>query len=121
MWKYAISAVFGVFLLLSPIVAQQFFRMPDLRAMKHLSASQKADKAPDIPGKETNLDYYVGKDGLIVTVYSYHGNKAAFSTHYNKDIQKTYRIFVDFTGNGMFQEINRGVKWTIPKWARGWR
>ena len=119
MWKCVLSASLGVLLLISPLAAQQTYRMPNLRAMKHLSASQKADKAPDIPGKETNLDYYVGKDGLIVTVYSYRGNKAAFSTHYNKDIQKTYRIYVDFTGNGMFQEINRGVQWTIPQWARG--
>ncbi len=97
--------------------AQQSYRLPDLRSLKHLTTGS-SDHAVDIPGKETTMDFYSAPSGEIYTVYSYRGKIVAFSTHLNADIQKTYRIFMDQTGNGSFQEINRGVPWSLPAWAR---
>ncbi len=96
--------------------AQSLYKMPDVKSMKHLTTSS-SDHAPDIPGKETTMDFYSAPDGTIITVYSYRGRTVAFSTHSNKDVQNTYRIFMDLNGNGLFQEINRGA-WQLPTWAR---
>ncbi len=97
--------------------AQQSYRLPDLRSLKHLTTGN-SDHAADIPGKETTMDFYSAPGGEIYTVYSYKGRTVAFSIHLNTDIQNTYRIFMDQTGNGSFQEINRGVPWSLPAWAR---
>jgi uncharacterized protein Usg len=97
--------------------AQQFYRLPDLKSFKPLTTSS-SDHAPDIPGKETTMDFYTAPSGEIYTVYSYKGRNVAFSVHSNSDIQKTYRIFMDMRGDGNFQEINRGAQWYLPAWAR---
>jgi hypothetical protein len=97
--------------------AQQAFRLPDLSTMKHMTTRQ-TDRAPDIPGKETTMDYYTAADGNIFTIYSYRGRRVAFSVHSNNDVENTYRIFLDTTGNGVFQEINRATPWQLPGWAR---
>ena len=98
-------------------LAQQSYRMPDIRSLKHLT-TRKSDRAPDIPGKETTLDYYSAPSGQIITVYSFHGRDVAFTTHDNNDMQGSYRLFIDMNGNGLFQEVNRAATWTIPAWAR---
>jgi hypothetical protein len=85
--------------------------------MKHMT-TKNSDHAPDIPGNETTMDYYTGSTGDVITVYSYRGRTVAFSTHSNKDVQGSYRIFMDLTGEGFFQEINRGVQWQLPAWAK---
>lgn len=120
MVRFVIPAL--VMLLAFPVLApaQQGRRLPNLSAMKHLT-TKHVDKAQDIPGKETVMDYYAGPDGLIVTVYSFRGNKVAFSTHKNSDIQKTYRLFMDLNGDQVFQEVNRGAPWNLPPWSRGYR
>lgn len=97
--------------------APQKYRLPDLKSMKQLTSSS-SDHAPDIPGKETTMDFYSAPSGDMITVYSYNGRSVAFSTHNNSDMQKTYRIFMDLTGDGWFQEINRGVQWQLPAWVR---
>ncbi len=97
--------------------AQQAYRLPDLRSMKHLTTGS-SEHAADIPGKETTMDFYSASGGEIYTVYSYKGRTVAFSVHMNSDIQGTYRVFMDQLGNGAFQEINRGVPWSLPAWAR---
>lgn len=97
--------------------AQQRFQMPNVSNLKSLT-TQMTDRAPDIPGKETTMTFYSGANGEIITVYSYKGRNVAFSTHSNSDIQKTYRLFVDFTGERLFQEIPPGSNWTLPAWSR---
>ena len=97
--------------------APQKYRLPDLRSLKHLTTS-RSNHTPDIPGKETTMDFYSAPNGDMITVYSYNGRSVAFSTHNNSDMQKTYRIFMDLTGDGWFQEINKGVQWQLPAWAR---
>ena len=77
-----------------------------------------SNHAPDIPGKQTTMDFYSGPGGEMITVYSYNGKRVAFSTHNNSDMQNTYRIFMDLTGDGWFQEINRGAQWQLPAWVR---
>ncbi len=96
---------------------QQGYRLPDLKSMKHLTTSS-SDHAPDIPGKETTMDFYSAAGGEIVTVYSYRGKTVAFSTHSNSDPQNTMRVFVDMAGQGVFQEINRATQWQLPPWVR---
>jgi hypothetical protein len=95
----------------------QKYRLPDLRSLKHLTTS-KSDHAPDIPGKETTMDFYSAPGGEMISIYSYNGRTVAFSTHNNSDMQKTYRIFMDLIGDGWFQEINRGIQWQLPEWVR---
>lgn len=111
----------GIVVVLVGVIApwsfgQSYYQLPDVRSLKHLTTNS-SDHAPDIPGKETQMDSYSGPGGQVVTVYSYRGRPVAFSTHSNSDIQKTYRIFLDPTGEGRFVEINRGP-WQIPAWAR---
>lgn len=96
--------------------AQQLYQLPNVKDLKHLTTSS-SDHAPEIPGKETTMDFYSAADGSIITVYSYRGRNIAFSTHHNRDIQGSYRIFMDTAGNGLFQEINKGP-WQLPAWAR---
>ncbi|MDQ7785744.1 MAG: hypothetical protein RDU20_22880 [Desulfomonilaceae bacterium] len=98
-------------------LAQQSYRLPDIRSLKHLT-TRKSDRAPDIPGKETNMDFYSAPSGQIITIYSFQGRDVAFTTHFNKDMQGTYRLFMDMNGDGLFQEVNRGTVWQIPAWAR---
>lgn len=98
-------------------LAQQSYRLPDIRSLKHLT-TRKSEHAPDIPGKETTMDYYSAPSGQIITVYSFNGRDIAFTTHDNSDMQGTYRVFMDMNGTGLFQEVNRAAGWTIPPWAR---
>jgi hypothetical protein len=95
----------------------QKYRLPDLKSLKRLTTSS-SDHAPDIPGKETTMDFYSAPSGDMITVYSYSGRSVAFSTYKNSDMQNTYRIFMDLTGDGWFQEINRGAQWQLPAWVR---
>jgi hypothetical protein len=93
--------------------AQQLYRMPDLKSLKSLTS-----KAFTRGSDNTTIDYFSGADGTIITVHSFRGRYIAFSTHSNNDIQGSYRIFLDTAGNGMFQEIDRGIQWTVPPWAK---
>jgi hypothetical protein len=97
--------------------AQQRYSLPNVKSMKHIT-TKNSDHAPDIPGNETTMDYYSNPNGDVVTVYSYKGRTVAFSTHSNKDVQGSYRIFMDLTGEGYFQEINRGAPWQLPAWVK---
>ena len=114
----AVASTLVVFLMMPLLTqAQQKYRLPDVRSMKHITTKQ-SDHAPDIPGKETTMEYYSSPNGDVVTVYSYRGRTVAFSTHSNKDVQGSYRVFMDLTGEGFFQEINRGVQWQLPQWVK---
>jgi len=107
-------------LLISPtfaVHAQQGYRLPDIRSLKHLTTKQ-TDRARDIPGSETTVDYYSAADGSVVTVYTYMGKPVAFSTHSNSNYQGTYRLFMDLTGTGFFQEVSGAIKWELPPWVR---
>ncbi len=118
--RYAYILIMSIPLLLlgvTEVDAQQRFPMPNVTNLKSLT-TQMTDRAPDIPGKETTMTFYSGANGDIITVYTYKGRNVAFSTHNNSDIQKTYRLFVDFTGERLFQEIPPGSAWTLPTWAR---
>jgi hypothetical protein len=97
--------------------AQQKYLLPDFRSLKHLTTA-KSEHASDIPGKETTMDFYSAPNGQVITIYSYKGRNVAFSTHSNSDVQNTYRIFMDLTGDGSFQEINKSLQWELPAWAR---
>lgn len=97
--------------------AQQKYLLPDVRSLKHLTTG-KSEHAADIPGKETAMDFYSAPNGQVITIYSYKGKNVAFSTHSNSDIQNTYRIFLDPTGDGTFQEIQKSIPWELPGWAR---
>ena len=114
LWAFAITV-----LLLCPLEssAQQSFRAPDVSSMKHLT-SRGSDRARDIPGDETTLDYYSAPKSQIVSVYTYRGRTIAWSVHSNSDPTNSMRLFVDTSGDGFFQEINRSAPWTIPPWAR---
>ncbi|MGB6065948.1 MAG: hypothetical protein WBG50_14200 [Desulfomonilaceae bacterium] len=118
---YVILCVITAFLSLAVLShaqqAPQKYRLPDLRSFKHLTTSS-SNHAPDIPGKQTSMDFYSGTGGQMVTVYSYRGRNVAFSIYTNSDMQNTYRIFLDLTGDGWFQEINRSVQWQLPAWVR---
>jgi len=112
------AAVLGFVLTVVPFAdAQQLYRLPDVKTMKRLT-TQYSDHASDIPGKETVMDFYSASNGQVITVYSFNGRNVVFSTHSNSDIQNTYRLFMDVEGKGLFQEINRGAPWQIPRWAR---
>jgi hypothetical protein len=119
MIRLAIMVAVTIGLLLGTLSAeaQQGYRLPDLRSMKRLTTGS-SDHAADIPGKETTMDFYSASGGEVYTVYSYRGRTVAFSVHVNSDVQGTYRVYMDHTGNGVFQEINRGVQWSLPAWAR---
>ena len=114
-----VTSALLISLLISPLFseAQQKFRLPDVQSMKRLT-TKNSDHAPDIPGNETVMDYYSAPNGQMITVYSFRGRNVAFSTHNNSDVQNTYRIFMDLTGEGFFQEINRGVQWQLPQWVK---
>jgi hypothetical protein len=113
-----ILAAIILFLTLGSLAtAQQVYRLPDLKSFKHLTTNS-SDHAPDIPGKETTMDYYTAPSGEVYTVYSYRGRNVAFSVHSNSDAQKTRRVFMDMRGDGNFQEINPGAQWYLPGWAR---
>lgn len=99
-----------------PAYSQQAVKLPDLSNMKHIT-TRDSDHATDIPGKETAMDFYSGGDGLVYTVYTYRGHTVAFSAHSNSDPQKTYRVYMDMNGDGIFQPI-AGGPWQIPAWAR---
>lgn len=98
-------------------LAQQSYRLPNTGSLKHLT-TKKSDRASDVPGKETTIDYYSAPSGQIITIYSYQGRNVAFSTHSNSDMQGSYRLFMDLTGDGLFQEVNRAMRWQLPAWAR---
>ncbi len=116
--RYALCYIFVALMLgLPEVYAQQRFQMPNVGNLKSLT-TQMTDRAPDIPGKETTMTFYSGANGDIITVYTYKARNVAFSTHNNSDIQKTYRLFVDFTGERLFQEIPPGSNWTLPPWSR---
>ncbi|MHB8205264.1 MAG: hypothetical protein ACYDHG_16390 [Desulfomonilaceae bacterium] len=100
-----------------PVHAQQTVTLPDVSKMKLLT-TQWSSHASDIPGKQTRMDFYSTPEGQIITVYSYKNRSIAFSVHSNSDVQKSYRLFIDPTGNHVFQEINPGLHWEIPNWAR---
>ncbi len=112
-----ITAFLSLAVLASAQQAPQKYRLPDLRSFKHLTTSS-SNHAPDIPGKQTTMDFYSGPGGQMVTVYSYRGRNVAFSIYSNSNIQNTYRTFIDLTGEGWFQEINRSVQWQLPAWVR---
>ncbi len=101
----------------SLIESQQAFRIPDVRSMKHIT-TKATEHCAQIPGKETTADFYAGPDGLVVTIYSFRGRNVVFSTHNNSDPQKTYRVYMDFLGDGMFREIDRSQPWELPPWSR---
>lgn len=115
--RWSILLLIGVFVLPGIVRGEQYFRPPNPSSMKHLTTKQ-TDRAPDIPGNETTLDYYQAPGGEIVAIYSYRGKKIAYSAHRNDDVQNTYRLFLDLKGNGTFEEIQRGVQWQVPAWAR---
>ncbi len=100
-----------------PGYTQQKYKLPDIRSLKHITTSQ-SDHASDIPGKETTMDFYSATNGQIITIYSYRNRPVAFSTHSNTDVQNTYRLFMDLTGEGLFQEVDRSRSWQLPAWAR---
>jgi hypothetical protein len=115
----AVFSILSLLILLGlwPAQAQQNFNLPDVSKMKELT-TQWSDHAPDIPGKETKMEFYSTPDGLIYTIYSYKARTLGFSFHSNRDVQKTYRLFLDSAGNRLFQEVNPGTQWQIPPWAR---
>jgi len=119
MRRLVIIALVGVLLVCVPVLseAQVKYQLPDVRNLKHLT-SKTTDRAPDIAGNETTVDYYSAPNGQIISTYSYRGRCYAFSTHSNNDVQNTYRIFVDQKGDGLFLEINRSAPWQIPPWIR---
>ena len=114
-----LSALTLIIFAVAPIAstAQQLYKVPDVSSMKHVT-TRSSDRAPEIPGKETTIDYYSAPNGQIITIYSYRGRTVAFSVHSNTDVQKTYRLFMDLNGNGLFQEVNRGTQWRLPQWAK---
>ena len=67
-----IPAIAALLLLVfqGPVTAQQKFTAPDVSKLKHLT-TQMSDHAPDIPGKETQMDFYSAPEGQIITVYTY--------------------------------------------------
>lgn len=102
------------------VEAQQKYQLPDVRSMKHLTTSQ-SEHAADIPGKETTMDFYSAPNGQVITVYSYRNRTVGFSTHSNNDVQNTYRVFMDLTGEGLYQEIDRSRPWQLPSWVKQMR
>jgi hypothetical protein len=99
-----------------PASAQQFYRVPDKKALKHLTTKQSS-QARGAPGEKTTLDYYEAPNGQLITIHSFRGRNVAFSVHSNKSAQGSYRIFLDMNGDGNFQEVNN-AGWQIPAWAK---
>ncbi len=97
--------------------APRLYRVPDVRSLKYLTTKQ-AERAPDIPGKETTANYYSTPDGQVVSVYSFRGKTVAFSLNSNTNSGNTFRLFMDLNGDGLFQQVGGGTKWVIPAWAR---
>ncbi len=108
----AIVAAVIVFAGVSFAAAQQLYQLPDVKSLKHLTT-----KSSNAPGRQTTMDYYSDTAGNIITIHSYRGRNVAFSTHSNSDVQGTYRVFLDTTGNGLFQDIGKS-QWQLPAWAR---
>jgi hypothetical protein len=100
-------------------VAQQLFRLPDKNMLKHLTTKQ-VSRPPEIPGKQITLDYYSAPNGDVVSIYSLRGKYFAFSTHSNSDPQRTYRLYMDMSGNGTFQQVDASGNWQVPAWAKGY-
>jgi hypothetical protein len=98
-------------------LGQALVRLPDVTQLKRLT-TKSSDRAPDIPGEETTMDFFSGPGGRIITIYSFRGRKIAFSMHFNSNPKETYRVFVDQTGDGLFSELPKGRSWQIPGWAR---
>lgn len=98
--------------------AQQMYRLPDRKALKHVTTKQST-RVVDSKGAKATMDYYSAPNGQIITIYSLHGRNFAFSTHSNSDVQGSYRLFMDMTGDGNFQET-RGGNWQVPPWVRPW-
>lgn len=103
----------------APVVAagQQVFRAPDVKSLKHLT-TKHSDHARDIPGDETTMDYYIGQNSEIITIYSYRGRTVAFSAHSAGGDPQSYRLYMDLRGDGIFQQANVGPDWQLPAWAR---
>lgn len=99
------------------IEAQQVFRAPDVKSLKHLT-TKHSDHAREIPGDETTMDYYIGQDNEIITIYSYRGRTIAFSAHSSSGDPKSYRLYMDERGDGLFRQVNVGPDWQLPAWAR---
>jgi hypothetical protein len=116
MRKCLIIIMVLVFAGLNTPLAGQAVRLPDLSNMKHIT-TRDSDHATDIPGKETAMDFYSDGSGTVYTVYTFRGRTVAFSVHSNSDPQKTYRVYMDMDGAGIFQPI-AGGPWQIPAWAR---
>jgi len=116
MWRVILLALV---LVAAPLAAaaQQVFRAPDVKSMKHLT-TKRSDHARDIPGDETTMDYYIGQNGEIITLYLYRGRTVAFSAHSNTGDQQGYRLYMDVKGDGLFQQVNMGPDWQLPPWAR---
>lgn len=113
----SVLASAALLLMAFPAHTQQKYKLPDIRSLKHITTSQ-SDHASDIPGKETTMDFYSAPNGQVITIYSYRNRPVAFSTHSNSDVQNTYRLFMDLTGEGLFQEVDRSRPWQLPEWSR---
>ena len=99
------------------VAAPRLYRVPDVRSLKYLTTKQ-AERAPDIPGKETTANYYSTPDGQVVSVYSFRGKTVAFSLNSNTNAGKNFRLFMDLNGDGLFQQVGGGTRWVVPAWAR---
>jgi hypothetical protein len=119
MHRFWVIALLIACLLAAPLItaAQQMYRIPDKKALKHLT-TKPSSHASGVPGEKTIMDYYEAPNGDIITIHTFRGRSVVFSVHSNKDIQGTYRLYMDMKGDGNFQEISRGSGWQIPAWAR---
>jgi hypothetical protein len=122
MLRNLLSALFLAAIASAPCMGQgqQKYQLPDIRSLKHLTTSQ-SEHAADIPGKETTMDFYSAPNGQVITLYSYRNRPVGFSTHSNSDVQNTYRIFLDLTGEGLYQEVDRSQPWQLPPWVKQMR
>ena len=120
MSRALVSCMMAVVLLgLSSVsLAQQMYRLPDKKALTHVTTKQST-RIADRTGAKATLDYYSAPNGQVITIYSLHGRNFAFSTHSNSDAQRSYRLFVDMTGDGNFQEMS-AANWQVPLWVRPW-
>lgn len=117
MHRFGVTALLIASLVIAPgwAMAQQFYRLPDKKALKHITTKQSG-QARGAAGEKPTMDYYEAPNGQVITIHSFRGRNIAFSVHSNKDIQGTYRVFLDMNGDGNFQETNRN--WQIPAWAK---
>jgi hypothetical protein len=117
MHRFGIAALVIAFALTAtlPVTAQQLYRLPDKNALKHITTKQSG-QVRGVAGEKTTMDYYEAPNGQVITIHSFRGRNLAFSVHSNKDIQGTYRVFLDVKGDGNFQEANQN--WQIPAWAK---